>query len=60
MSAVVVKIIDICDECIDTQHLNGSTIAINTLTGDVECENCGTQSHLASWELLDVLVNLED
>ena len=60
MSAVTVQVIDVCDECISTRHLFESTLTINTLTGDVECEGCGTQSFLASWELLDVLMNLED
>lgn len=60
VNALVVKVLDICDECIDTMHRFVSTISIHTQTGDTECEGCGTQSRLSQGELLDILMNLED
>ena len=60
MNALVVKVLDICDECIDTMHQHESTLSIHTETGDVECSGCGTQSRLSQSELLDILMNLED
>lgn len=35
-------------------------IAINTLTGEIECETCGAQGVLGQHELLEILNNLED
>lgn len=54
-------VLDICDACIsEPSGPLASPIALNTLTGETECERCGERGQLGQHELLEVLKNLED
>lgn len=59
-SYALVVVIDICDNCAATKNVAESPIAINTLTGETECEVCSARSQLGQHELLEILTNLED